>query len=375
MDFYRHVARPVLFRFDPEQIHSLTLRSASRFAHFPLGRRALEALYHFDDPRLHQTIGNLEFPNPVGLPGGFDKNGSAIDALAAVGFGAIDIGSVSRHPSPGNLERPRLFRLPLDQAIRIFYGVPNDGAAIVSERLRQAKPRLRVPLGINLVETNTGVLLPPDAIIEEIAEAYRPFQGIADYIVINTNCPNSGGGASVLEQPDNMRALLTAFRRYPHLPPMFVKAYFYPQPETIDVFLDVVGQFDFVKGILPGYIDKRLPPLRTPKAAFDKMRGSLTGPHTCQAGHELVRAWYKRIDPKRHVLISSCGIFSAKDAYARIRSGASLIQFYTALVYRGPGLVKQIKEELCVLLERDGFTNIAQAVGADAADKPAIQAA
>ncbi len=375
MDFYRTLVRPLLFQFDPEWIHVRTIRAARAAGRCRPVREALAKLYGFEDPRLRVRAAGLDFPNPVGLPGGFDKNGLAVEGIAIAGFGLMDVGSVSLHPSDGNPERPRLFRLPLDESIRIHYGVPNDGSEVVARRL--AGIRLRARLGINLVETNTGRRAPDEEVIEEIAEAYRPFQGLTDFITINMACPNSGGGVSALDDPKNLARLLQSLRRYGNLPPVFLKMHWAPEPAHIDPLLEAVDPFEFVKGFVPGP-DNRLPSvLKTPREQLERMRGSITGPHKRESANEVMRVWYSRIDRSRHVLVGTGGIFSAEDAYERIRLGASLVQVYTALVYRGPGLVKRIKQGLCALLERDGLRHLSEAVGLDnelARQKPPVAA-
>lgn len=374
MDFYRSCVRPVLFRFDPEWIHTRTLRAARAVAAFAPARRALERLYRFDDPRLRVRLAGLEFPNPVGMPGGFDKNGLGVEAISTAGFGFQDVGSVSLHPSAGNPERPRLYRLPLDESIGIYYGVPNDGAEVIARRLTRVK--LRGSLGINLVETNTGRTASADEVIDEIVRAYRPFQGLVDYIVINMNCPNSMGGVSVLDEPQNLRRLLEGFRGYGSLPPMFLKITMPLDAKRVDAVLAVTDAFPFVKGFTPSG-PKAPASLKTPREQLARMRGGITGPHTREACDQTIRFWYSRIDPSRYALISAGGIFSAEDAYRRIRLGASLVQVYTAVIYRGPGVVKDIKRGLCALLERDGLAGIRDAVGLDAAPgaRPAQAAA
>lgn len=364
MSFYRSCVRPILFRFDPEWIHHHTLLAARAAGRVSAVRKGLTRLYAFDDPRLQVSYAGLNFPSPVGLPGGFDKNGLAVEAIAAAGFGFLEVGSVSLRPSAGNPERPRLFRLPADEGIMIYYGVPNDGAETIAKRLTTTQ--LPVPLGINVVETNTGKVAAADEVIAELAEAVRPFLGMVDYIVINMNCPNSMGGISVLDDPKTLTRLLEAYRqRYPVLPPMFLKINVPLKTEIIDAVLEATDPYAFVRGFVPSAPKQRPAVLRTPSEQVAKMRGSMTGPHTRAGANEVMRAWYSRIDPARYILISAGGIFSAEHAYERIRLGASLVQVYTALIYKGPGLVKQIKQGLCALLERDGFGNVAEAVGVD----------
>lgn len=188
---YRWCVRPLLFAADAERVHVATLRAAGLLGRSAAGRALIAGLYGFDDARLRIRIGGLDYPNPVALPAGFDKNGVAPEALAALGFGAVDIGSVSARPSSGNPVRPRLHRLPADEGIAVFYGVPKDGAAAVAARLSDV--RVPVPLGISLVETNAGTLAGVDEVIGERVAAARPFPPLADHLALNLNCPNSAG--------------------------------------------------------------------------------------------------------------------------------------------------------------------------------------
>jgi len=363
MSLYRWGIRPLLFRFDPEWIHNRTLRWAGAAGRLAPSRRLLGSVFGFADPRLRTRLGHLDFPNPVGLAAGFDKNGLAVDALGAMGLGAVEVGSVSAHPSTGNSERPRLFRLPADQAIVVYYGVPNDGAEVIAGRL--AHHRVPVPLGVNLVETNTGRPMAVTESIAELVQAALPFLGLADYITLNLNCPNTTGGESPFNDPAHLAALLQGYQPYAdELPPLFLKLTPTDDPARIDTVLTAIEPFPFVKAIVfslpPG---KPYKGLRTPASELQRMPGSLCGRPVASLIDDAVRAWYRRIDRQRHALVGVGGIFSAADAYRKIRLGASLVQIYTALIYHGPGLVKKINRGLCRLLERDGLDSIADAVG------------
>lgn len=364
MNFYRSLVRPVLFRFDAERIHRASLAAARAAGRNGLVRDLLTAHYAFDDPRLRISVAGIGFPNPVGLPGGYDKNGEAVEGIATAGFGFIEVGSVSLHASAGNTARPRLFRLPEDESLMVYYGVPNDGAAAVAARLATA--RVPVPVAINVVETNTGKMAETDEAIEEMAESVRPFLGIAQFIVLNLNCPNSMGGMSPFEDLGKLARLLEAYRRYESLPPVFLKVKMAVDEQGVDAVLRVADPFSFIRGFIPKAPEVRpYRGIRTPPSFVDRLPGSLAGPSTRRTQTALTRAWYCRIDHSRHALIGAGGICSAEDAYERIRAGASLVKLYTALVYHGPGLVKEIKQGLVRLLERDGFRTIPEAVGAD----------
>ena len=366
MDLYRSLVRPVLFCLDAELSHRTTVAACRRLGRAAFVRDALQRRFAVSDPRLRTTVAGIAFPGPVGLAAGFDKNAEATEITSRLGFGFVEIGSVSEHPSAGNPERPRLWRLPADEGLRIHYGCPNDGAATVAARIRASK--IAVPLGVNLVETNTGIVASAERVAEEIVSTMCRFIGIADYIAINLSCPNMpGDSCGLFANADSLRRLLQACAR-PGLPPIFLKIT--PpgdpaDPRTIDPILEAVDPFAFVKGFILN-IPNRNPKgtLRTPAAALDRMRGGITGPSLRQPSNAAIRGWYARIDRTRHLLIGVGGIASAADAYEMIRQGASLVQLYTALVYRGPGLVGQINEGLCHLMARDGLRHIGEAVGA-----------
>src|SRR5664279_3592056 len=150
MAIYRRAIRPLLFALDAEASHRATIGLCRTAGSSGILRRAAKAHFGIKDPRLHTTVGGIEFPGPVGLAAGFDKNAEAALAVSKLGFGFVEVGSVSMHPSRGNSDRPRVWRLPLDEGLRIYYGCPNDGAEVVAARLRSIK--LDVPLGVSLVE-------------------------------------------------------------------------------------------------------------------------------------------------------------------------------------------------------------------------------
>ncbi|MBL8384566.1 MAG: dihydroorotate dehydrogenase (quinone) [Burkholderiales bacterium] len=361
---YEALLRPLLFRLDAERAHGLALAAGARLGAHRGGRAWLRARYGVEDARLRTHIGGFDLPNPIGLPAGLDKNGVAVPALAALGFGMIDIGSVSALPSAGNPERPRLHRLPADRGIVVNYGVPNDGAAAVAARLAGCdRP---VPLGVSLVETNTGRPVPTDAVIAEFVAAARAVRAHCDYRILNLFCPNSPAGIAHFDDPARLRALLQALADTEAGACVFLRLAPPADDARIDALLGVVDAFPFVRGIgfyvRPPDLEQRL---ATPAAARAHLRGSFSGPASRDATLATLRQWYPRIDRARLALIGVGGVFSAADAYACIRAGATLVQVLTALVYRGPGVVGEIKRGLAALLARDGFASAAAAVGAD----------
>jgi dihydroorotate dehydrogenase len=366
MNAYQWCIRPILFAFDAETTHQSILRLCHMLGRSHAARRAVEVAYAFDDMRLHTTVAGIKFPNPIGLPAGFDKNGLGAELLSCLGFGFVEVGSVSAFPSTGNEIHPRLFRLPADEALMVDYGVPNMGAEIVAARMRQARATCKPPLGVNLVETNRGHNSPVDEVVKELAEAAPRFVSVTDYFVLNLSCPNTAGGSSHFADPGNLALLLAAFQQIGQLPPVFLKIAPPSDPALIDRVLAAVDPFTFVKGfVLNVLAPKPYTGLSTRQAVVDSMHGTLTGPRLRNLVNDAIRCWYRRIDRSRHVLIGVGGIRSAEDAYQTMRLGASLVQILTALVYTGPRLVKEIKLGLLQLLERDGFCNVTECVGAD----------
>ena len=370
MDLYRNCFRPLLFRLDAEAVHATALRATAVAG--VVSRRLLRLVggscQH--DPRLAMKAAGLSFANPVGLAAGFDKSGRAVRGLASMGFGSVEIGSVSAQASTGNA-RPRLFRLPADEAIIVNYGVPNDGAVVVARRLaaaRTAAGGLPVPVGVNLVETNTGQPTDPDGVVDELLEAAVVFCGVADYLTVNLNCPNTTAGVSPFDEPVRLRHLLQAMSALTDVPPVFLKFTAHRNPARADRLLEAVAEHPFVAGFV-----FNLPPgtaydLHTSRARVDAMPGTLCGLPTRDMMDDTLRFWYPRIDARRQIIIGSGGISSAEDAYRKIRLGASLVQLYTALIFQGPALVGRIRHGLADLLQRDGLSHLSEAVGLDHLD-------
>lgn len=365
-DFYTSVVRPVLFAIDPERIHTLTLRACEIAGGSGWLRRAARARWAFHDPRLSQTIAGIHFENPIGLAAGFDKNGHAIELMGELGFGHVEIGSISAYPSKGN-PRPRLFRMRDDEAIVVNYGVPNEGADVVANRLKTKT--CSVPLGINLVKTNDSRRPTTDEeVLSDYANACLQLESYGSYINLNMSCPNSANDQNYFDDLPRVNFLLERLGRQAPKIPVFLKL-----KPTMDrgVLADIVAiadQFPFVAGFginLPAGKPVGLE-CRTSASRLAVLPGAVSGRPVERLINTNLKLLYEVIGPgSRYQLMAAGGVYSADDAYQKIRLGASLVQLYTALVYRGPGVVQKILKGLIVLLEKDGFENVADAVGAD----------
>jgi dihydroorotate dehydrogenase len=348
---YRFV-RPVLFRLDPERAHDLTVRAGELASRSRMTCRALAALDF--DARLAVEVAGIRFPTPLGLAAGFDKSARAVTLLSVLGFGHVEIGSVSMDPSAGN-PRPRLFRLPGERAIAVAYGVPNDGAERVGARLADRR-RPAVPLGINVVSTNRGdatAAEPDGAVIGDYVATVARLQEHGDYVCLNLSCPNTRDGRGFFADRARLRALLERLGEIGVRRPLFIKVAPFADAREIDTLLEAVDDAPFVAGF-----SVNLPPGTRPD-----VRGAISGPPARAAAERTVADLYARIDRERHAIIGSGGIATADDAYRMIGLGASLVQLYTALVYEGPGVVARVTRGLAALVARDGLRSIGDAVG------------
>ncbi|MFQ5775881.1 MAG: quinone-dependent dihydroorotate dehydrogenase [Kiloniellaceae bacterium] len=347
------LAAPLLRLLDPEAAHDLTLW-ALRHGLAPAHRAP-------DDPILATRLWGREFPNPVGLAAGFDKNAAVVAATLGLGFGFVEVGSITPRPQAGNA-RPRVFRLPAERAVINRIGFAGEGMAAAAERLA----RWRAHGGQGLVGINLGTnrdTADPAADYAAGAKALGPY---ADYLVVNVSSPNTPGlralqGRAELENVlARVRAALAEIQRQGG-PPLLVKIA--PDLTPADKEdIAAAAQAGGVDGLIVGNTTVRRPP-------------GLTGRHRDEAGGLSGRPLFAlstaaladmyRLTGGRVPLVGVGGVSGPAEAYAKIRAGASLIQLYTALVYEGPALIPRIKAGLAGLLRRDGFASVAEAVGAE----------
>jgi dihydroorotate dehydrogenase len=349
VSLYR-ACRPVLFALPAETAHR-TVHAGLRAVQGTPAERALARRYRVDDDRLTVRAFGVDFENPVGVAAGFDKNAEIPNALAALGFGHVEVGGVTARPQSGN-RRPRMFRLREDEAIVNRMGLNNDGAAVVGERL--ARTDASVPLGVNvaLSEATDAADAPADYL-----ETYERVGDHADYVVVNVSCPNSEGFRD-LQNRDSLEAILGALADAGADPLLVKLSPDLPDPAVVDA-LDVVEEEGLDGVIATNTTTDRPADLASPNRAE---RGGLSGRPIAQRSTEMVRFVAERTDVP---VVGVGGVRDAESAYAKIRAGASLVQLYTGLVYEGPSLARDVNRGLCRLLERDGFDSVEAAVGAD----------
>jgi len=343
--------RPALRALPSETAHELSLWALE----LGLGRfLGTSAAQRPDPPVLAQRLWGLDFANPVGLAAGYDKDARVPDAMLRLGFGFVEVGTVTRRPQPGN-PKPRLFRLERDQAIINRMGFNSGGLDAVCDRLSR-----RVRSGI--VGVNLGKNRDTEEAVEDYAEGIRRTAGRADYLVVNISSPNTPG-LRELQHRAMLKALLERLIRVREETdcqvPLLVKI----APDlTFEESGDIaqVALESGIDGLIVSNTTVGRPPGLVSRHA--KEAGGLSGRPLFAASNAILAEMY-RLTQGRLPLIGVGGIASAEDAYAKIRAGASLVQLYTALVFAGPALVSQIKSGLAELLRRDGFATVAEAVG------------
>ena len=358
--------RPLLFRLDPERAHDLAMRASELGGRSGLTRRIAHRTFAVSDPRLETTVAGLRYANPLGLAAGFDKNGRAAPMLGSLGFGHVEIGSVSAHPSAGN-PRPRLFRIPEDRGIVVAYGVPNEGADAVAERL--AGSRVRARLGINLVKTNDPArpAVEPD-VHDDYAASFARLQDRADYVALNLSCPNSAGDRDFFDDLPRIDTLLRALAQVGVRRPLFLKLKPTRDAGVLREIVAIADGHPFVSGFainLPAGKPPGLEIRATPRDRLEAMPGAVGGAPVEALVNDIL-ATLHGVAGDRYALVAAGGVSSAASAYRKLELGASLVQVYTGLVYRGPGVITDILRGLVELLERDGHATVADAVGSAA---------
>jgi dihydroorotate dehydrogenase len=330
---YERLVRPLLFSLEAETAHHFTVASLRRASHFDL---ALGALKRFAPPSKPKTLFGLIFPNPIGLAAGLDKNGVALPAWAALGFGFIEIGTVTATAQPGN-PKPRIFRLPEQQALINRLGFNNDGADAIAKRLRELRESGRwpaVPVGINIGKSRTT---PPERATDDYLYSFRLLREFADYITLNVSSPNTPG-LRELQEPAALSRLLHAIGNEPGpvAKPLVVKISPDLTPGELEAVLAACEE-NGVAGIIA--TNTTLDHASIPPELDEE--GGLSGAPLTGKSTALVRSIAAN---SKLPVIASGGICDAESAREKLEAGAQLLQLYTGFVYRGPRLLREIME-------------------------------
>jgi len=344
------LAVPFIRLLPPEPAHKLAIKLLMMG---PFGGKPAA-----DPPSLGVKLWGLDFPNPVGLAAGFDKDAEVCDAMLSFGFGFTEAGTVTPRPQPGN-PKPRLFRLSEDEAVINRFGFNSKGLAYAAANLAARKGRG------GIVGANVGKNRETADDIGDFVQGVRLLAPLVDYVVCNISSPNTPG-LRALQRRSTVIALIERLLKaraeaVPQNPPPLIVKIAPDLNEEERADLAEVAVSSGIDGLMIGNTTLARPPELQSRYAHEP--GGLSGKPLFEPSTEVLADMY-RLTKGRIPLIGAGGIASGADAYAKIRAGASLVQFYSAMVFHGPGLAQKVKRELAALLARDGCTSVSQAVGA-----------
>ncbi|MEO3403890.1 quinone-dependent dihydroorotate dehydrogenase [Mucilaginibacter sp. CAU 1740] len=339
--------KPILFKFDPENVHYFVTRNLKRFNRFPGGKGLSKAIWDVESPKLEREVFGLKFRNPVGLAAGFDKNAEMMGEMANLGFGFVEIGTVTPLPQPGN-DKPRMFRLPQDSALINRMGFNNFGVDVAAERIAAFR---RDPKNANkklIIGGNIGKnkVTPNEDAVSDYIKCFDRLFDVVDYFVVNVSSPNTPGLRALQEKGPLMEILNTLQQRNSKngiSRPILLKI----APDLTDSQLDdivEIVQETGIAGLIATNTTISRDNLASPSKLKDEM-GGLSGKPVTKRSTEVIAYLHKKSNGS-FPIIGVGGIHSAEDALEKLEAGASLVQLYTGFIYEGPGLIGRINKAL-----------------------------
>ena len=339
---YKKLLRPLLFSLQPEKVHHLLFNSLKTSFKIPGIPSIFKATYHYENKNLERELFGLKFKNPVGLAAGLDKNAEYIDELSALGFGFIEIGTLTPKAQAGN-PKPRLFRLPADEGIINRMGFNNDGVEIAIKRLRARKSKVLIGgnIGKNKITPNEKAFTD----YKKCFEALFPF---VDYFTLNISSPNTPN-LRELQEKEPLKKLLTEVSKLNQQKgkpkPLLLKIAPDLNHSQLDDILEIVKEVG-LDGIIATNTTIDRSELKTPKSEVESIgMGGLSGKPLSHKSTEIIRYLHQKSQGSIPI-IGVGGIHSAKDAIEKLKAGASLVQIYTGFIYNGPSLIKEINKEI-----------------------------
>ena len=367
---YKYVIKPLLFLLTPDFTHKLIVFCGRVAQALPPVRWGIRKSWGFQDNSLQQEVSGITFRNPIGLSAGFDKNIQLLSLMEDIGFGFASGGSVTLEPRKGN-RRPWFHRLPRTKSVVVFAGMPNKGLRKIRNYIERNTRRSSNAVSVISVAViaNKTTIEQADgrptkrAIINDVKKAteYIIHHKLASVVEINISCPNAGKEPFI--EAESLDALLTTLDIVPRDVPFWVKMPHLYDIKQFDALLGVIVRHN-IQGVTVANLIKDRSKINIKDSLTDEIRGGLSGAPTREHSLELIRHAYKKYGD-RLTIIGVGGVFSAEDAYAKIKAGASLVGLITGLFFEGPQLVGRINRGLAELLKKDGFSHISEAVGAD----------
>lgn len=364
---FMYIAKPFLFMPSPDKIHNSMIRFMSLVGRWWFIRMFIGLIFKgCRSKALIQNFHGVKFDSPVGLAAGFDKNGEVVPMIMALGFGFSTVGSVTARYCTGN-PRPWFYRLPKTQSLVVNAGLANHGSRTIIDRIQHYKPNIirQFPIILSVAKTNSNKVVDvKDGIADYITSIKRAKNSKnIKMIEINISCPNAFGGEP-FTTPSRLNRLLIAIDAVGIKQPIYIKMPVNLSWDAFSSLLDVIVKHQ-VAGVTIANLAKDRASLKLMDTLPESACGNLSGKPTWELSNELIRQTYINYGNKL-TIIGVGGIFSAEDAYKKIKLGASLVEVLTGMIFCGPQLTAEINTNLPRLLKRDGYTHISQAIGVDA---------
>lgn len=337
---YQKCAKPILFLFSPESMHSLFVWLGENIASWRLVNWPLSLIYGHQEKAPLLTVDGITYRGPVSLAAGFDYNGKLSDVLFYMGFAGEEVGSVTARSCEGNVP-PRLTRLIKSRSILVYKGLRNDGVDQVIKRLKKKKIHPDYVLGISIAKTNDYLSVEEEDGISDYCYSLRRLveEKMGDFYTINVSCPNVHGGED-FASPERLEHLLSALKEIDHQRPMYVKLPINKSWDEFKELLQVVKKYHF-NGVVIGNLNKNYDDVPVPEERPLKYRGGLSGAPCKNLSNELIKKT-RELYPENFTIIGLGGILSPEDAIEKIKLGANLVQLITGMIFNGPHLMKEI---------------------------------
>ncbi len=360
---YGSVMKPLLFRIDPEKVHEHMTGFGELLGESSFAKKSFSTLFRKEYPRLKQAVDGIEFTSPIGLSAGFDYDARLTQITDAIGFGFHTVGTITRHPYQGNT-RPILGRLPKSRSLMVNKGFKNSGIENIVRKLSSKK--FGLPIGLSIGRTNSTQLTTHEECMSDIISSFVIAEGSEvphAYYELNISCPNLLTPISFYE-PKPLNELLQHVDVLQLSRPLYIKMPIECSDDVTMAMLKVIAQHR-VQGVIFGNLQKnRRDSGLNQQEVAQFTAGNFSGKPTEKRSNELIALTFRNF-PARFTIIGTGGVFSAEDAYRKIKLGASLVQLITGMIYKGPQLIAQINEGLDRLLQKDQYDHISQAIGVD----------
>jgi len=357
---YKNIAKPIFFLFDPKKVHDFTTSFGELLGKNKLPNKILYHYFGHKSPVIKQKIAGIDFKSPIGLAAGWDYEAKAVNILPSFGFGFNTVGTITNYPYGGN-PSPMLGRLPKSKSLMVNKGFKNQGALEIVKKI--SEQTFKIPLGISIGKSNIPQINTQADAITDIISAFKIFENSKvenSYYELNISCPNLYGNVTFYK-PDYLNDLLVEVDKLKLKKPIFIKMPITLSNRQTLNLLDVIVRHK-IAGVIIGNLQNRKSENIEKSELKNWKVGNFSGKSTWKRSNQLIKLTYSHIGHKL-IIIGCGGIFSAEDAYIKVKLGASLVQLITGLIYEGPALVAKINRDLPELLERDGYKNISEAIG------------